>query len=175
MPNPSLSKVTTDDEELLDRTFKILEKFICHMYGVTDSSNVNDVRFHLFSNTYRSKKLDDNFNGKFRNFDSSSLPPCKAELYQHLLWVRYITMLWRNAHSKHLTSLSPDASSWTVTDNKYDFIWFVGDQLPSLVADIMNDDNTSKHDLDNKHEHESSGNDDEDYEDVSVFCDTKMD
>ncbi|GFY09029.1 syntaxin-binding protein 5 [Trichonephila clavipes] len=52
-----------------------------------NSSNVNDINFYLFSKTHQSKKPDENFEKKCRNFDSSSLPPYKAELYQHLLQV----------------------------------------------------------------------------------------
>ncbi|GFY61816.1 uncharacterized protein TNIN_172831 [Trichonephila inaurata madagascariensis] len=72
----------------LERTLATLEKFICHVYGVSNSSNVNDAHFYLFSKTYQSKKSDDNFEKKCRSFDSSSLPACKAELYQYLLRVR---------------------------------------------------------------------------------------
>ena len=74
-------------KKILETTFTALEKFICQMCGVKNSSDVNDVRFHLFSNTFKSKKSDENFEKKNRNFDSSSLPPCKAELQQHLLRV----------------------------------------------------------------------------------------
>ncbi|KAI4455791.1 transposase is4 [Holotrichia oblita] len=84
------------------------------------------LRFVLFSNTFQSKNIDEYFDKKFKNFDSSSLPPCKVELQQHLLRVRYVTKLWRNSHLKHTTSLSPVASGWTINDNKYDFVWFVG-------------------------------------------------
>ncbi|XP_045463775.1 uncharacterized protein LOC123673332 [Harmonia axyridis] len=172
--------IITDDEELLDETFRILEKFICHIYGARDSWNVNEVRFHLFSNTYRSKKSDDNFEKKFRNFDPSSLPPCKAELYQHLLRIRYVTKFWRNAHLQHPTSLSPQASGWTINDDKYDFIWFVGEQLPSFIADIIIKDNSLSQDDDNPkdddgNENDSSDEDDDNYQDASVFCDTIMD
>ncbi|GFU78588.1 uncharacterized protein TNCV_2302001 [Trichonephila clavipes] len=78
-------EIITEDE--LELTFATLENFLCHMYGVPNSSNVNDVRFYLFSKTYPSKKPDDNFKKKCRSFYSSSLPTCKAELYQHLLRV----------------------------------------------------------------------------------------
>ncbi|GFX94988.1 uncharacterized protein TNCV_3046201 [Trichonephila clavipes] len=105
------------------------------MYGVPNSSNVNDVRFYLFSKTYQSKELDDNLEKKCRSFDSSSLPPCKVELYQHLLRVRYVTKFWRNAHLKNPSSLSPLASGWIVNDDKYDFVWFAGEQ--SSAADIV--------------------------------------
>lgn len=123
--------------QVLETTFFTLEKFICQMYGFKNSSNVNEVRFYPFSRTFQLKKSDENFNKKFRNFDSSSLPPCKAELYKHLLRVRYVTKLWRNAHFKHPTSLCPFASGWTINDDKYDFVWFVGEQLPLSVADII--------------------------------------
>ncbi|GFX38016.1 uncharacterized protein TNCV_3836151 [Trichonephila clavipes] len=107
------------------------------MYEVLNSSNVNDVRFYLFFKTYQSKELDDNFEKKCRSFDSASLPPCKAELYQHLLRGRYVTKFWRNAHLKNSSSLSPLASGWIINDDKYDFIWITGEQFPSSVADIV--------------------------------------
>ncbi|GFV31457.1 hypothetical protein TNCV_3462631 [Trichonephila clavipes] len=100
------------------------------MYGVPNSSNVNDVRFYLFSKTYQSKELDDNFEKKCRSFDSSSLPPCKAELYQHLLRVCEPTLL-ENQNTKQ--------------DDDYN-------------------------DIDNN----GSSDNDDDYEDASVFCDTFM-
>ncbi|GFW09387.1 uncharacterized protein TNCV_2066451 [Trichonephila clavipes] len=106
------------------------------MYAVHNSSNVNDVRFYLFSKTYQSKKLD-NFEKKCRSFDSSSLPPRKTEFYQHLLRVWYVTKFWRNPHLKNPSSLSPLASGWIVSDDKYDFIWFAGEQFPSSVAGIV--------------------------------------
>ncbi|GFW59309.1 uncharacterized protein TNCV_2910541 [Trichonephila clavipes] len=124
-------EIITDDDDELELIFATLEKIICHMYGVPNSSNVNDVRFYLFSKTYQSKELDDNFEKKCRSFDSSSLPPCKAELYQHLLRVRYVTKFWRNAHLKNPSSLLPLASGWIVNDDKYNFVWFAGEQFPS--------------------------------------------
>ncbi|CAH1110719.1 unnamed protein product [Psylliodes chrysocephalus] len=89
----AFQNLATDDEEILKDAFVTLEKFVCHMYGIRNNSNVNDVRFHLFSTTYQSKNFNDNFEKKFKNFDPSSLPPCKVELQQHLLRVRYVTVL----------------------------------------------------------------------------------
>ncbi|KAK9753732.1 hypothetical protein QE152_g1802 [Popillia japonica] len=139
--------------------------------------------------------IDENYDKKFKNFDSSSLPPCKVELQQHLLRVRYVTKLWRNAHLKHTTSLSPVASGWTrnahlkhttslspvasgwtINDNKYDFLWFVGEPLPSQVYYIQNyrvlEDNDNTQDDDIKNSGNESDDDDNDYEDASFFCDT---
>ncbi|GFY45360.1 uncharacterized protein TNIN_273471 [Trichonephila inaurata madagascariensis] len=90
------------------------------MYGEPNSSNDNHVHFYPFSKTYQSKKSDDNFEKKCRSFDSSSLPRCKAELYHHLLRVRYVTKFRKNAHLK-TSSLPPLASGCIINDNKYDF------------------------------------------------------
>ncbi|GFV03419.1 uncharacterized protein TNCV_596271 [Trichonephila clavipes] len=172
-------EIITDDDDELEGTFATLEKFICHMYGVPNSSNVNDVRFYPFSKTYESKKLDDNFEKKCRSFDSLSLPPCKAELYQHLLRVRYVTKYWRKAHLKNTSSLSPLASGWIINEDKYDFVCFAEEQFPSSVADIvikkltlLENQNTTQDDDYDDINNNGSSDDDDDYEDVSVFCDT---
>ncbi|GFY20228.1 uncharacterized protein TNCV_208601 [Trichonephila clavipes] len=166
-------EIITDDDDELERIFATLEKFVCHMYGVPNSSNVNDVHFYLFSKTYQSKELDDNFEKKCRSFDSSSLPPCKAELYQHLLRVRYVTKFWRNAHLKNPSSLSPLASGWIVNDDKYDFVWFAGEQFPSSAADIvikkptlLENQNTKQDDDYDDIDNNGSSDNDDDYEDA---------
>ncbi|CAH1111429.1 unnamed protein product [Psylliodes chrysocephalus] len=119
--------------------------------------------------------LINNFEKKFKNFDSSSLSPCKVELQQHSLRVRHVTKFWRNAHLKYPTSLSPLACGWTMNDNKYDFVWFLGDQLPSLVADIIvqdskvlenNDIPEDNSDTDESNDHNVSSDDDDDLEDA---------
>ncbi|GFX35215.1 uncharacterized protein TNCV_100221 [Trichonephila clavipes] len=172
-------EIITDANDELERILANLEKFICHMYGEPNSSNVNDVRFYLFSKTYQSNELDDNFEKKCRSFDSSSLLPCKAELYQHLLRVRYVTKFWRNAHLKNPSSLTPLASGWIVNDDKYDFVWFAGEQFPSSVADIvikkptlLENQNTKQDDDYDDIDNNGSSDNGDDYEDASVFCDT---
>ncbi|GFX70017.1 uncharacterized protein TNCV_340441 [Trichonephila clavipes] len=139
-------EIITDDDDELERIFATLEKFICHMYGVANSSNVNDVRFYLFSKAYQSKELDDNFEKKCRSFDSPSLPP---------------------------------SSGWIVNDDKYDFVWFAGEQFPSSVSDIvikkptlLENQNTKQDDDHDDIDNNGNSDNDDDYEDASVFCDT---
>jgi len=48
-----------------------------------------------------------------------------------------VAKFWRNAHLKSPTSLSPTASGWVINDDKYDFVWFAGEQFPKSVADII--------------------------------------
>jgi len=53
------------------------------------------------------------------------------------LRVQYVAKFWRNAHLKSPTSLSSTASDWVINDDKYDFVWFAGEQFPKSVADII--------------------------------------
>ncbi|KAL3282537.1 hypothetical protein HHI36_005717 [Cryptolaemus montrouzieri] len=105
------------------------------------------------------------------------LATLQSRIAPAFLRVRYVTKLRRNAHLKHPTSLSPVASGWTINDDKYDFVWFVGDQLPSSVADIIIRNDTLLEENDNSQDDDmntsnSESDDDDDYEDASFFCDT---
>ncbi|GFS64407.1 uncharacterized protein TNCV_3955781 [Trichonephila clavipes] len=68
------------------------------------------------------------------------------------------------------------ASGWIVNDDKYDFVWFAGEQFPSLVADIvikkptlLENQNTKQDDDYDDIDNNGSSDNDDDYEDASVF------
>ncbi|GFU73817.1 hypothetical protein TNCV_554451 [Trichonephila clavipes] len=68
------------------------------------------------------------------------------------------------------------ASGWIVNDDKYDFVWFVGKQFPSSVADIvikkptlLEIQNTKQDDDYDDIDNNGSSDNDDDYEDASVF------
>lgn len=102
--------------------FEILEKFICEMYNAPRLNKVNDARFHIFNKTFKAKGISEQFNKRFKNYDATNLPPCKTELYPHLLRALYITTIWRNAHLKSSTSLLPvDADGQKLMRNTTSF------------------------------------------------------
>ena len=72
-----------------------------------------------------------------RNFDASSLPPCKSELLQQFLRANYICAIWNNAHLKHPTIYQPDNNGSEKEGDQYQFKWFEGDQLPNYVSDSL--------------------------------------
>ncbi|KAJ8914073.1 hypothetical protein NQ315_014267 [Exocentrus adspersus] len=65
------------------------------------------------------------------------MPPCESELTQQFLRASYIANIWCNAHRKLTTELSPIDHGWKIIENKYEFDWFKGDQLPQLVNDVV--------------------------------------
>lgn len=58
---------------------------------------VNETRYNKFIITYKPKNVDEPFNKKYLNYDSSHLPPCRSELHEHFLRAQYIASIWSNA------------------------------------------------------------------------------
>ncbi|RVE52891.1 hypothetical protein evm_002548 [Chilo suppressalis] len=115
------------------------KKFTCEMYNLKKKKciDVNDARFQLFVDTYKAADINEQFSIKVRNFDGSSLPPCKSELWQHFLRTIYISNIWNNADKRCPSTLHPEEYGWINHQDKYLFKWFDGDQLPGLVADSV--------------------------------------
>lgn len=132
-----------------------LETFVCQMYGFKRNNKVNSVRYAMFLRNYKVKNPAEAFlKKKLNNFDASCLPPCNAELLQHIQRARYITHVWQNATLPDPIKFKPEESGWilntTHEDNskdKYEFLWFEGPQLPQLVEDIILDDEHSEGNL----------------------------
>lgn len=98
-----------------DEILPVLEQFVCEIYGFKNTSNINGARFLKFCATYKADTEDEPFKNKLKNCDPSTLPPCKAELKQHLLRTQYITSIWRNGYLRFPSSLTPNRNGWTLT------------------------------------------------------------
>ncbi|KAI4469184.1 hypothetical protein MML48_2g00006242 [Holotrichia oblita] len=130
--------------ENVDEQFKVLEEFVCRMYGYYNLDDINLVRVEQFTKTYRIKRNEDIVRVD-NNFDGSALPPCRSELRQHLLRTTYI---------------APIHYGWREEDDKYCFQWFEGDQLPSIET-ITDGIDREENIIENLNETESQGNDDD--------------
>lgn len=122
-----------------DDIFDTLEKFVCELYGFKTMSNVNEVRLATFMKVYKYNDTKDQFKLQSTSFDGPILPPCKVELQQQILRAIYISSVWSNAHFQHPTLLSPTDCGWKEVNDKLEFLWFEGDQLPNSISDIIFD------------------------------------
>lgn len=84
-----------------------MESFICHLYGLKKIAVVNLARNEIFNKTYKVADIAQSFSLNVRNYDACNLPPCQSELRQHLLRTKYIACLWRNAHFRIISDMSP--------------------------------------------------------------------
>ncbi|KAF7990491.1 hypothetical protein HCN44_000296 [Aphidius gifuensis] len=117
--------------------FAIIEEFICDLYGISDAQKVNDARYIEFMKNYKPSDTKEKFKKIVKNIDASNLPPCRNELYQQYLRANYIASIWNNAYLKNPTTLEPDGNGWTMGTEKYEFVWFEGEQLPQLTKDVI--------------------------------------
>ncbi|XP_052744418.1 uncharacterized protein LOC128199343 [Bicyclus anynana] len=116
--------------------FYIIQRFICNVYNVPNVIDVDAARLQIFIDSYTVSDVNEAFDRKkLRNFDASNLPP--SELLQQFLRANYICTIWNNAHLKNPTTYQPENNGWVLKDDKYQFKWFEGDQLPSYVSDSL--------------------------------------
>lgn len=128
--------IVNKDEQ--DNVFNIIQRFICNIYNVRNIIDVDAARLQMFIDSYTVSDVNETFNRKkLRNFDASSLPPCKSELLQQFLRANYICTIWNNAHLKNPTSYGPENNGWILENDQYHFKWFEGDQLPNYVSDSL--------------------------------------
>lgn len=126
-------------------TFAKIESFVCNMYGFKVNKKVDNVRFQMFLRNYKVKNYDEAFLKKnVKNFDASCLPPSYSELVQQIRRAHYIAHLWNNSTLPNPIEFEPETSGWSMNENKYDFVWFEGPQLPSSVKDIIIDNEDSE-------------------------------
>lgn len=126
------------------KALRVIQKFVCAMYGMKKEIKVNEARLAIFSATYKPKKTSEELLKDLFKYDSSRLPPCEAELEQHFRRAVYISQLWSGAHLKVPTDLEPFDWGWILKNGEYDFNWYLGATLPAQVNDIIIPENTTQ-------------------------------
>lgn len=129
----------------IDNTFAKIQAFVCSMYGYETQKKINNVRYRMFLRNYKVKNTDEAFlKANLKNFDASCLPPCYTELLQQMRRAHYIAHLWNKATLRDPIEFEPETSGWTLTNGKYEFLWFEGPQLPTSVKDVILDNQDSE-------------------------------
>ncbi|KAF9421683.1 hypothetical protein HW555_002364 [Spodoptera exigua] len=148
-----------------------------NLYNVENINDVDAARLQIFTDSYTVSDVNEAFNRKkLRNFDASSLPPCKSELLQQFLRANYICCIWNNAHLKNPTTYEPVNNGWILENDEYHFKWFEGDQLPNYVSESLKtvSEAGEEDDVDNDEFREWSSSDDEN-ENVNINDDNEED
>lgn len=118
--------------------FKIIEEYVCRMYGLKTKNDVDNGRFEMFERSFKNNnKTEEIFKKYIKSFDASNLPPSKQELLQQIKRTIYISSVWCNAHKKTPTERSPEECGWTLIDGRYAFYWFDGPESPTFNEIIV--------------------------------------
>ncbi|XP_077277183.1 uncharacterized protein LOC143905560 [Temnothorax americanus] len=88
--------------------FNKIQNFICDIYNVTGTLDVDAARLQLFINIITTP----------------------------FLMANYISSIWNNANKKQPSIFTPENNGWTLEENQYHH-WFDGDQLPGFVSETL--------------------------------------
>lgn len=128
-----------------DSVKEILEEFVCALYttqknGLKRIKKVDEARMQLFTRSYSKTDNMELFRKNIINFDASAIPPCQRELQQQMLRSKYIANIWKSACEPVPSQLNPVDNGWTLSEGKYTFKWFEGEEIPEKVQDILLED-----------------------------------
>ena len=86
----------------------------------------------------------------------ASLPPCRRSLVQHIRRVNHQVGIWKRSHVPEPQIPNPSPGhGWEETNGILDPLWFDGDVLPRVLADIAQvdtDNEDSDSDIDQDEE-----------------------
>ena len=112
-----------------DDNVKVLESFVCRMYGKRKLNSVN-----------APKNKHNCLVAHMKSMDASVLPPCSKVQLQKIKRTSYITRVWQKAVEIDPTfDLNPTVFGWLLKDDYYQLDWFEGDAAPKIV-DVVKED-----------------------------------
>jgi hypothetical protein len=102
----------------------VLKKFVCHLYGAENQSDVNLVRYLLF---------------KGGKFDEELLPPNEDSLEQHVKRANFQCFIWRRATNSMMDAPSFSGHGWEIDNIGHVHItWMTLPPAPDSVLDFVN-------------------------------------
>lgn len=79
---------------------------------------MNQSRIEIFNKTSKVTDTSQPFLLNVRNYNACNLPPCQSELWQQLLRTKYIVCLFKNAHFRIISDMSPTDFEWKNVEGK---------------------------------------------------------
>ena len=106
-----------DDITVDESTVKQVEKLFCHLYGMPEENDINEVRYQKFC--------------KEKMPEPHQLPPTKDELIQHLKRANYQSFVWKRALEVNPDIPSPVGNGWSLKDDVLEVGWMETLPAPS--------------------------------------------
>jgi len=123
---------------ITDDTLSALEQLVCAMYGKPSSSNVNDVRYELFTSRFDLKPQTKSLAVTTQTgVDLSLIPPCRLSLHKHCQRVNYQAFVWRNSHIAQQQLPSPAGCGWKLGSTGDIIVDWTMESLPQTLVDIL--------------------------------------
>lgn len=130
----------TDESMDTQKVFDVMEDFVCRMYSQKKCvRKVNEARLAIINKKYDFDDTDESFDKlDSKSIDSTMLPPCQRELYQHFLRSHFIACTWGNADLIIPNeTITPEQCGWKKENSTFEFVWFEGPQWPARIKDVI--------------------------------------
>lgn len=111
--------------ELSDTLHAELEAFVCKLYGKSNQTDVNQVRYKIFRAKYADKSTA---------VDMSLLPPCKSVLRLHASRANFVAAVWKRSNQAQVEIPDVTAHGWL---HDYSIMWVSDDVYPQEVEDVL--------------------------------------
>ena len=135
----SLASNTDVSQATLDE----LEHFVCCMYGKSNYSDVNKLRYDMFRQKFKTTKGQTL--SSTDGVDLSLLPPCKSSLHMHILRCNYQAYIWNMSNVAFPNIPSPENKGWRIDEGgKLRIDWTKGDIVPQELIDIIPDEDINE-------------------------------
>ena len=100
---------------------KVIEKFVCILYGQTQVFNVNEARYRIFC----------------ASSSQESLPPTQDELYLHLNRTNYQAAIHKHSLTPIMNAPSPAGNGWEIKDEQLNMIWMTKAPAPDKLLEVV--------------------------------------
>ena len=94
-----------------------IEHFVCAVYEKRRLSSGNDIRFQIFIDRHKPKKLNQSITC-IKKFDGSSIPPCSRVLREKMKRTQFVVKRWFSSVEPFQPLLSPLHRGWTLENGK---------------------------------------------------------
>ena len=95
-----------------------IEKFICALYGKRKLDSINDTRFQIFCNKYKTKDENQSVT-KVKSFDGNCMPSCKKVLTEKIKRTKFVARKWMTSVDALQPLWCPSDFEWKLDDGKY--------------------------------------------------------
>ena len=99
-----------------------IEKFVCQLYGSSEHSSINDLRYNMFC---------------LKAAQSSQLPPCQDALSLHVSRANYQAAIWRCSLLARPDVPSPMQHGWQLVDGELRIHWMTQQPAPAELLELV--------------------------------------
>ena len=99
-----------------------------------ESSSLNGFRYMAFETAFGPSATANNSMHKLKGVYPSSLPPCEAEMRQHIHRSAFVANMWADADQQTIDQHPATEDGWELINDQYEIIWFNGLQLPDTLV-----------------------------------------